>query len=233
MIKAIIFDFDGTIIDTETAWYHAFRDAYQEHGVELTLEQYSGCIGTSLHTFNPYEYLISDLGLQLDPQQFRSEIRGRHAALMERETVREGIIDYLKLAKASGLRIGLATSSERSWIDRHLEQLGLSGYFECIRTADDVEKVKPDPALYAETLRGLGVAAHEAIAVEDSPNGARAAAAAGIPCIVVPNGLTRLLAFDQSKLYYAAESLADIRFELVAAGLLPCQAVGRQASPAS
>ncbi|WKL03205.1 HAD family phosphatase [Paenibacillus amylolyticus] len=66
MIKALVFDFDGTIIDTETAWYIAFRDAYKEHGVDLTLEMYSQCIGTSLKTFNPYEYLITDLNLPID-----------------------------------------------------------------------------------------------------------------------------------------------------------------------
>jgi putative hydrolase of the HAD superfamily len=220
MIKAIIFDFDGTIIDTETAWYHAFRDAYKEHGVELTLEQYSGCIGTSLHTFNPYEYLMTDLNLPIDKRAFRELVHLQHSELMRSEQVRSGILDYLKDAQESGLKIGLASSSARAWIDKYLEQLEIAHYFECIRTADDVVKVKPDPELYRQTLAGLGVEASEAVAIEDSPNGARAASAAGMSCIVVPNAITKSLTFDKSDRYYHAESLAHIDFHEMVAGAL-------------
>ncbi|HTG70886.1 MAG TPA: HAD family hydrolase [Candidatus Udaeobacter sp.] len=220
MIKAIIFDFDGTIIDTETAWYNAFHEAYKEHGVELTLEQYSGCIGTSLHTFNPYEYLMTDLKLPIDKQAFRESVHLQHSELMRREEVRSGILDYLNFAQASGLKIGLASSSDRAWIDRHLEQLDIAHYFECIRTADDVAKVKPDPELYKQALAGLGVEASEAIAIEDSPNGARAASAAGMSCIIVPNTITKSLAFDKSDRYYHAESLAHIDFHEMVSGAL-------------
>ncbi|MGO4547594.1 HAD family hydrolase [Paenibacillus sp. 2TAB23] len=218
MIKAIIFDFDGTIIDTETAWYHAFRDAYLEHGVELTLEQYSGCIGTSLHTFNPYEYLMTDLKLAIDKDSFRDSVHVQHTNLMQSERVRSGILDYLKDAKDSGMKIGLASSSPRAWIDKYLEQLELGHYFEAIRTADDVAKVKPDPELYVQTLTALGVEASEAIAIEDSPNGARAALAAGMSCIIVPNAITKSLPFDQSDRYFHAESLSHIDFQMMAAG---------------
>jgi HAD superfamily hydrolase (TIGR01509 family) len=220
MIKAIIFDFDGTIIDTETAWYNAFRDAYKEHGVDLTLEQYSGCIGTSLHAFNPYEYLMTDLNLPIDKQAFRELVHQQHSELMQSEQVRTGILDYLNYAQDSGLKIGLASSSARTWIDKYLEQLEIGHYFECIRTADDVAKVKPDPELYTQTLAGLGVEAGEAMAIEDSPNGARAASAAGMSCIVVPNTITRSLSFDKCERSYHAESLAHIDFyEMVAGGL--------------
>ncbi|MGM0883299.1 MAG: HAD family hydrolase [Bacillota bacterium] len=220
MIKAIIFDFDGTIIDTETAWYNAFRDAYKEHGVELTLEQYSGCIGTSLHAFNPYEYLMTDLKLPIDKQAFRESVHLQHSALMESEQVRTGILDYLNFAQDSGLKIGLASSSARAWIDKYLEQLEIAHYFECIRTADDVAKVKPDPELYKQTLAGLNVEANEAVAIEDSPNGARAASAAGMSCIIVPNAITKSLAFDKSDRCYHAESLAHIDFHEMVAGAL-------------
>lgn len=220
MIKAIIFDFDGTIIDTETAWYYAFREAYKEYNVELTLEQYSGCIGTSLHVFNPYEYLMTDLKLPIDKQAFRESVHLQHAALMQTEQVRSGVLDYLNSAQASGLKIGLASSSARAWIDKYLEQLGIAHYFECIQTADDVERVKPDPELYKQTLAGLGVEANEAVAIEDSPNGARAASAAGMMCIIVPNAITKSLAFDKSDLYFHSESLAHIDFHEMIAGAL-------------
>lgn len=218
MIKAIVFDFDGTIIDTETAWFIAFREHYKEHGVELTLEQYSGCIGTSLHKFNPYEYLMAELNLPIDRDAFRQSVRSLHAELMEREEVRAGIATYLEQAKAAGLRIGLASSSERVWVDRFLRQLGLTDYFACIRTADDVGKVKPDPELYLQTLDCLGAKPEEAIAIEDSPNGLKAALAAGMHCVVVPNAITKHLEFEQSS--YRLGCLTELEFEYLLANPL-------------
>ncbi|AJY77001.1 HAD family hydrolase [Paenibacillus beijingensis] len=197
-IKAIIFDFDGTIIDTETAWYVAFRDAYKKHGVDLTLEQYSQCIGTNLNSFNPYEYLITELNLPIDREEFRKSVQAHHSSLMEQEKMRPGIMDYLNLAKEAGLKIGLATSSDRAWIDKYLNQLGILDYFDCIRTKDDVKNVKPDPELYLQALACLGVHAEEAIAIEDSPNGAKAAMEAGLNTVVSPNATTRHLEIVQS-----------------------------------
>ncbi|RJX40087.1 HAD family hydrolase [Paenibacillus pinisoli] len=213
MVKAIIFDFDGTILDTETPWFYAFRDAYKEHGVELTIDQYSECVGTNNNTFNPYEYLMTELGLPIDKEQFRLKIHADHSALLEKEVVREGILDYLKLAKDAGLRIGLASSSGKAWIDRHLEALGIAHYFEVICTADDVSQVKPDPELYVKAMEKLGVKPEETIAIEDSPNGARAAVAAGMSCVIVPNPLTQMLTFDQETRYIHAESLTKLDFQ--------------------
>jgi putative hydrolase of the HAD superfamily len=211
MIKALIFDFDGTIIDTETAWYVAFREAYKEHGVDLTLDQYSECIGTSSTNFDPYEYLITELKLPIDRQLFRDSVNICHSKLMESEQIRSGVQHYLDSAKAAGLRIGLASSSSKEWVDKHLDQLGLHHYFDCIRTADDVLNVKPDPELYIQTLACLGVQANEAVAIEDSPNGAIAAKNAGMHCVITPNPLTETLEFDSA--YHRVQSLSDLEFD--------------------
>ncbi|MBN2981898.1 MULTISPECIES: HAD family hydrolase [Cohnella] len=218
MIKALIFDFDGTIIDTETAWYVAFREAYQRYEVDLSLEMYSGCIGTSLHAFNPYEYLMTELKLPIDRDQFRVSVQERHAALMLQEAVRPGILHFLDSAKAAGLRIGLASSSDRAWIDRHLEQLNLKEYFEVIRTKDDVREVKPNPELYLQVLEAMGIANDEAVAIEDSPNGARAAVAAGLRCVVVPNEITQSLEFPELPGAIWAKSLEEVVFESLLTG---------------
>ncbi|MBY0119180.1 HAD-IA family hydrolase [Paenibacillus sp. FSL R5-0623] len=210
MIKALVFDFDGTIIDTETAWYIAFRDAYKEHGVDLTLEMYSQCIGTSLKTFNPYEYLITDLNLPIDREAFRESVQLQHAALMNKEVVRPGIQSYLDEARKAGLKLAVASSSKREWVEQHLEQLKLKDYFEVIRTADDVANVKPDPELYNQALEALGVTADEAVAIEDSPNGARAAAAAGMHCVVISNTITGTLEFDMP--HQRLSCLTDLTF---------------------
>jgi len=210
MIKALIFDFDGTIIDTETAWYIAFRDAYKEHGVDLTLEMYSECIGTSLKTFNPYEYLITDLNLPIDRDAFRESIQLQHAALMNKEKVRPGIQEYLEQASKAGIKLAVASSSKREWVEQHLEQLKLKDYFEVLRTADDVANLKPDPELYNHALEALGVTPDEAVAIEDSPNGARAAAAAGMHCVVISNTITGTLEFEMP--HQRLSCLTDLQF---------------------
>lgn len=220
MIKAIIFDFDGTILDTETPWYYAFRDAYREHGVELPLDLYAQCVGTHNGSFNPYDYLITEKGLPIDREAFKARINKDLTDLIGKQVVREGILDYLNSAREAGLRIGLASSSDRRWIDKHLEQLGIAHYFETIKTSDDVRNVKPDPELYLRALDALGVRPEEAVAIEDSPNGARAAAAAGMGCIVVPNQLTSLLSFEQDAGYIHAISLSHIDFEALITGKL-------------
>ena len=210
MIKAIIFDFDGTIIDTETAWYVAFQEAYKEYGVDLSLELYSQCIGTDLNGFNPYEYLITEKKLSIDGDSFRDAIQLRYTKLMELEKIRPGVIEYLEAAKNAGLRIGLASSSSMKWIETYLEQLNIRDYFECIRTSDHVTHVKPDPELYLLTLECLQVKPYEAIAIEDSLHGARAAADAGMHCVVIPNEVTRFMEFDP--VFHKADQLSDVDF---------------------
>ncbi|WP_404427336.1 HAD family hydrolase [Ureibacillus chungkukjangi] len=214
MIKALIFDFDGTIIDTETAWYITFRDAYKTHGVNLTLEQYSQCLGTSLHSFNPYTHLKTHHNLPIDLEEFKQLVQQQHTEMMIKERVRPGILQLLETAKSQGLKIGLASSSERTWIDKFVKLHGIEDYFECYCTADTVKNVKPDPELYLQALEKLGVEASEAIAIEDSPNGARAAVAAGIPTVVIKNDITNQLPFSEG--HHTIESLTNYDLEKLA-----------------
>lgn len=211
MIKAIIFDFDGTIIDTETAWYTAFKEAYQKHNVELTLEKYATCLGTDLSSFNPYTYLSTNHNIPLDLDEFRIKIQAEHTKRMEQETIRPGVIKVLKNAQALGLKIGLASSSGREWIDKYLQALGINDYFECICTSDTVKNVKPNPELYEQATEKLGVAPHEAIAIEDSPNGAVAAVTAGLHTFVIKNEITKQLPFHTE--HQTIESLEELDLE--------------------
>ena len=211
MIRAIIFDFDGTIIDTETAWYNVFRDAYQKYGVELSLATYSQCLGTNLQSFNPYTHLSTHHDISLDLEGFRTSIQHNYAKLIEQESIRPGILKLLQEAKAAGLKIGLASSSHRDWIDKFVDQLGIREYFECYCTADTVNNVKPDPELYLQALDQLGIQSNEAIAIEDSPNGACAAVAAGLHTAVIKNTLTKQLPFSQG--HYTIESLEQYELQ--------------------
>lgn len=200
MIRAVIFDFDGLILDTETPEFQSFQEVFSEHGAELTLEVWGACIGTGPGAFNPYDHLEQCIGRPIDRDQVRISRRDKYETKMKEADVREGVRDYLAKAKELGLRIGLASSSSHEWVTGYLETYGLLDYFDCIRTREDVEHVKPDPALYLRALEGLGVEASEAIAFEDSPNGALGAIRAGLHCVIVPNTVTAQLAFGEHHL---------------------------------
>jgi HAD superfamily hydrolase (TIGR01509 family) len=207
LIKALVFDFDGTILDTETQHYNAFQEMYKEHGSELPLEVWGECIGT--HSgFNPYEYLEEQINKKLNHEELRIKKTERALALIKEQKPLPGIENYLKAAKEMGLKIGLASSSSRQWVMEHLERIGLSHYFEVIKTADDVEKVKPDPALYLKAVDELGVRPGEAIAFEDSVNGSLAAKKAGLYCVAIPNPVTRHMQFDEVD--HQMESIAEL-----------------------
>ncbi len=121
---------------------------------------------------------------------------------------RPGVIEYLKEAQRERIALALASSSHQKWVMGHLSRLNLAECFHSIRTADDVQKVKPDPELYELTLTFMGVSPGRALAFEDSPNGVTAARAAGIYCVAVPNSVTKNLSLDHAD--ERIESMGDI-----------------------
>lgn len=211
MIKGIIFDFDGLIIDTETAWYEAFREAMNFYKGDLPLSEFAKCIGTDDTVL--YAYFKEQLGEDCDLEDIKNRASAIHKGKMEAAQAREGVKEYLQEAKELGLKIGLASSSSREWITHFLTELNLLDYFEVLVTRDDVEKVKPAPDLYAKAIRGLNIQADEAVAFEDSLNGLTAAVAAGLKCVIVPNPVTEALLFESHTLRLksmADMSLADV-----------------------
>ncbi|MFD0711588.1 HAD family hydrolase [Paenibacillus sp. GCM10027626] len=216
-IEAVVFDFDGLIVDTESAWYDAWVAVYRNYGLELPQEVWMRCVGTSFDEFNPFTYLEEKIQKPIDREATQKFTEEQHALVMQDRDIRPGVEDYLRSAQSLGLKIGLASSSTRSWVTGFLERYGLLQYFSCIRTADDVSKVKPDPELYVQALACLGVAANQAVAFEDSAHGANAAIAAGLKCVIVPNALTASLTFPDYDLRLASMAdrpLADVLAEL-------------------
>ena len=195
MIRAILFDFDGLILDTETAVFQSWQETYREFGVELDLELYAGCVGRGAldSQFHPLEHLEELVGKPLDREAVSAKRKKRNLDLIAAQSALPGVEDYISSAKKLGLHVGLASSSYRTWVVGHLTHLELLDQFETIRTADDVVRAKPDPELYLRALQDLEVSPDEAIAFEDSPNGVAAAVAAGIYTVWVPNSVTRLL----------------------------------------
>lgn len=207
MIKAVVFDFDGLIMDTETPWYEAFREIYRDYQVDLPLELWVKCVGTGYDEFNPFDYLEACVKQAIDKDEIRRQAAELHAGLIEREEVRPGVKEYLKEAKKLGLKVGLASSSTREWVLSYLSRFDLTAYFDRIHTADDVKRIKPDPELYLRTLESFGLTGDQAMAFEDSPHGAAAAKKAGLYCVIVPNGVTENLAFAEYDL--RLKSLAE------------------------
>ncbi|TBL77253.1 HAD family hydrolase [Paenibacillus thalictri] len=197
MIKAVVFDFDGLIMDTETFEYYSFRDLLQDYGLELPFQLYSSRIGGHVDSFDPYRYLQERCAEPLDRELLRELRREKFAALFANEHARPGVEDYLCEAKEAGLLIGLASSAPKDWVVPLLDKLRLTSYFGCIRTFENATRVKPDPELYLQVLQFFDIAPQEAVAFEDSPNGALAAKRAGMRCVIVPNELTRGLTFPE------------------------------------
>ncbi|GGL43204.1 HAD family hydrolase [Sporolactobacillus putidus] len=194
MIKAIVFDFDGVILDSERIMYLVMQNMFQRYQVDLPLSVWSQAIGTQ-HGFDSLGYLEEQGDVKIDREAFQSERYALFNKLVDQEEVLPGVKSVLSQAESLGLKIGLATSSRGEWPRRHLKRLGLSDYFLSIKSWDDVERVKPDPALYIKSIESLGVQPKEAIAIEDSFNGSLAAKRAGLYCIVVPNAVTKRMPF--------------------------------------
>jgi putative hydrolase of the HAD superfamily len=194
LIKAIVFDFDGLIIDTETVWYECFNETLSAYGIPFPLDVFGRCIGTGDNELKLY--IEQAAGTAYNYETIRAEAAQLHQVKIASVAAREGVRDFLEEAKRLGLRIGLASSSNRTWIERFLHELNLHDFFEIIMTSDDVKNIKPHPELYLRAIEALGVEPDEALAFEDSVNGAKAAKAAGLRCIIVPNPVTEKLAFE-------------------------------------
>ena len=193
MIRALLFDFDGLLVDTESPSFDAWAGVYREHGHELTLETWSAAIGT-LDGFDPFADLEGRLGRPLDRERVNERRREIEFAAADLEELRDGVAEYLEEAQRLGLARAIVSSSSQDWIRRHLERLDLLDGWSSIVAADgDAARAKPRPTLYLEALDRLDVTADEAIAFEDSPNGITAAKAAGLYCIAVPNPTTASL----------------------------------------
>lgn len=197
MITGLIFDFDGLILDTESADYLSWKETYEAFGVDLPLPLWQQYIGTT--TFDPYAYLESCLGGPVDRTAVHARRKQRDNELIAAAAVLPGVEAYLTQAQALGLRIGLASSSRHDWVEPHLERLGLTAYFEVIACRDDVaDRPKPDPAVYRYALARLGAPPQQVLALEDSPHGVAAAKGAGVWVTAVPNQMTRTLSFAQA-----------------------------------
>ena len=211
-IKALLFDFDGLILDTESPEFDVWQSIYVEYGQELHPEQWGQVVGGwGASQFDAAEHLTELAGDGIKAEALRARHKSESDALTFVQPVMPGVMDYLDEARRLGLRLSIASSSPRSWVvDTHLARLGLVHHFDAIITSDDVSpgRTKPNPDLFLKALEAVEVQADEAIVFEDSPNGVKAARAAGIYVVSVPNPMTALLNTDGANL--TLKSLADM-----------------------
>jgi len=207
LIRALIFDFDGLILDTEGPIYQSWLEVYAAHGVALPFEEWVKTVGSSNDAFHPQLYLEERLGRAL-PQEVIDRRVERRIELVLEQPLLPGVAALIDAARSAGMAIGVASSSSRDWVSGHLTRLGIRDCFVCLCGRDDVAQVKPEPDLYLAALDCLGVAAGEAVAIEDSPNGISAAKRAGLRCVAVPNRLTASL--DLSGADLRLNSLAEV-----------------------
>ncbi len=204
MIRALVFDFDGLILETESAAYTSWAEVYREHGHELPLDRWFDYIGRGAGWFDVAGHLAGLVGDRFDAASAKARRTARRDEMVNALGLMAGVRDYIDSAHRLGLRVGVASSSSRGWVCGHLERLAAIEHFEAIVCREDVDDAKPSPDLYLKAVSLLGVRPAEAVALEDSPNGISAAKAAGLRCVAVPNELTADLDLRQADMRIAS-----------------------------
>ncbi len=207
-IRGLIFDFDGLIVDTETPIYTAWSECYQAHGQSLTLEHYVGCVGSDHSAHDPAGELERLCGRPLDWDVLGSRRAERTREILDGADTRPGVRGILEEAAAHEMPCAVASSSSRAWVTGWLEKLEIRHRFRSTHTREDVDRIKPEPDLFERAAGALGLEPAEVLVLEDSLHGLRAARAAGMPCVIIPNPVTRDLAFEGA--LRVLESLASV-----------------------
>lgn len=190
MLKGIIFDFDGIIIDTETPYFQSWQETYAFFGIELSVDEWQSTVGSSSDPHYHYDQLEKMLGRTLNKEKIMSDRYYRQVELAKSQTVLPGVEKLIFEAKRLKLKVGLASSSGRDWVLPQLVRTHLLHHFDSIKCKDDCLLVKPSPELYNLVLQDFQINASQAIAFEDSINGVTAAKNAGIYCVAIPNTIT-------------------------------------------
>jgi len=211
MIRALIFDFDGLILETETPVYQSWRELYTSLGCQLSFDKWADTIGKAEGLFDPFDDIEEQMGRTVNRETLGASRRQRELELIARQPALPGVQVILDAAIRMSLMIGLASSSSCDWVSQHLTRLSLFDYFDTIKASDDVVHTKPDPDLYYAVLAALDLKPDQAIVFEDSPNGILAAKRAGLFCVAVPNQMTARLNFSHADM--RLNSLADLPLE--------------------
>jgi HAD superfamily hydrolase (TIGR01509 family) len=194
MIRALIFDMDGLMIDSERLYFEAEREIARSFGREVSDETLGRMMGRK--PLESLELYVRETGLPITAQ----ETYAVRNVIMERK-LREDLrpmpgLDHILEAFRGRLKMAVATGAQRAFLDIVLDGLGIRGAFDVLQDSDDIRSGKPDPEIFLAACRRLGLAPAECVVLEDSENGARAGRRAGCTVIAVPSEYTRAQDFS-------------------------------------
>jgi HAD superfamily hydrolase (TIGR01509 family) len=214
-LRAVIFDMDGVLTDSEPAFYAAINDVLARNGHHVGMEQYAELIGSATpHTWSRLiEWFSLPVSLDAIIEEYEPPLQKR---LREPRPALPGARELVEKLRARGVPIALCTASYMRWVEPILEGAGLTGMFDVMSTADMVEHTKPDPAPYVLAAELLGLRPEECVAIEDSANGLASALGAG--CWVVQLRATETAAAVEPRARLVIHSLAEFPLDLVGEG---------------
>lgn len=183
MLKAVLFDLDGVIVDSEPLHFEADMLTMRDYGVEISEEVLISYVGTSGPEM--WAELIVQYGIpDTLPGIIARQLRHKKGLLAKAKlTAIEGIPELLRNIKGAGMRIALASSSSRFFIESVIENLGIAGYFEVVASGEEVARSKPAPDVFLRAAELLQIHPEDCVVIEDSANGVNAAKAAGMRAI--------------------------------------------------
>lgn len=200
MIQGIIFDCDGTLFDSETPSFIAWKELFAQYGVKFPFKKWTKCLGSSADNFDAYSYLQKKVQLKISEEELLKKRLDRKKELVNLQRLRKGVKSYLVEAKRNHLKLAVVSSSSKEWVFEHLQRLNILKMFDVIICSEDVKFIKPHPQLYLKAVAQLFLKPDEVVAIEDSPNGVSSAKAAGIFCLAVTNNVTKQLDFKHADL---------------------------------
>lgn len=194
--KAVLFDFDGVILDSEWPIYQTWLDLFKSEGQDLPIPTYVQCIGSDFDTWSPEKHLEDLTGKNYDWQTINPARQVEILAALENPVALPGVNELFQELCNRDIPIAVVSSSSHSWVDGWLEKLDLIKFAKTIVCKGDAPRIKPAPDLYLEAARRLGLDPADCLVIEDSLNGVKAAIAAGCQTIAVPSKLTSCLDFS-------------------------------------
>ncbi len=187
MIHGVIFDMDGLMLDTEKLLAKYWMQAAREAGFPMELQHVLGI--RSLAAIYAKPKLQGIFGEDFEYEAIRARRRALTAQHLQEHGIetKKGLRELLSYLKANGIRIAVATATDRERTDLYLRQVGVHEYFDAFVCGDMVKKGKPDPEIYLAASKALGLTPEECMALEDSPNGIRSAHDAGCMAVMIPD----------------------------------------------
>lgn len=210
-LQAVVFDFDGIIIDSEIAEFNGWKTVFEEHGVELDIHEWGKCVGHGPEAWSVTDHLQNLINTQLNISQATKRWQEVRDSYLTKATPMKGIFQLVQELSQNSIPLGIASSGRSIWIRTHLRTFELAPYFSTIQSRDIAGEAKPSPTSYLKACQELNADPQNCIALEDSPTGIQAAKSAGMTCVCIPNEVTKHYNLTQAD--YHVESCEELTLD--------------------